>query len=220
MGIEKYKTWIFDCDGVLLNSNSVKTDAFYEVALPFGKGYAEKLVAYHRQYGGISRFVKFRYFFEHILGREDFKHELEESIEQYGQVVRSKLLHCAETEGVSSFLEKTSDAGCNFVVSGGMQEELRHVFSHRGLTGYFEGIYGSPDSKPEILSRLLSKGSVPSPAVFIGDSKYDYECANELDLDFIFMYQYSEFDGWQDFFKGKNVYIVLNLKELECQLTL
>ena len=48
-----YKTWIFDCDGVLLDSNQVKTQAMWETAKPFGESEASRLVAYHKANGGV-----------------------------------------------------------------------------------------------------------------------------------------------------------------------
>ena len=35
MILDNYKNKIFDCDGVILNSNSIKTEAFVQLAKPF-----------------------------------------------------------------------------------------------------------------------------------------------------------------------------------------
>ena len=59
---------MFDCDGVLLNSNSLKTDAFYKSALDWGASPAKDLVNYHVQNGGISRYQKFDYFLVFLAG--------------------------------------------------------------------------------------------------------------------------------------------------------
>jgi len=67
MELSKYKTWFFDCDGVLLDSNRLKSEAFYEVALPCGKENAQALVEYNKRLGGVTRFEKFKHFFESIL---------------------------------------------------------------------------------------------------------------------------------------------------------
>lgn len=32
----KYKTWLIDCDGVILDSNRLKTEVFYDVAIQYG----------------------------------------------------------------------------------------------------------------------------------------------------------------------------------------
>jgi beta-phosphoglucomutase-like phosphatase (HAD superfamily) len=47
----RYKTWIFDCDGVLLDSNRIKTQAIFEAAKPHGEEAAMKLVEYHKEKG-------------------------------------------------------------------------------------------------------------------------------------------------------------------------
>jgi phosphoglycolate phosphatase-like HAD superfamily hydrolase len=217
-GLQSYKTWVFDCDGVLLDSNSVKSEAFYEVALPYGKDNAEALVAYHKEFGGISRFKKIQYFFKQILRKKDFQQEMEEVIDQFGDIVRTRLLKCPETEGLHFFLARISKAKRKIVVSGGMQKELLDVFSQRSLTRYFNNIYGSPDTKPDILKREEEQGLLKLPMVYIGDSKHDYECAKIYNSDFIFMTQYSEFIGWQEYFKDKPVLITSNLKALACQI--
>lgn len=215
MNLNKYKTLIFDCDGVLLDSNSVKTEAFYQVALPYGKEYADRLVSYHKKKGGISRFKKFHYFFEHILEEKGFQKEMEEAIKRYGFLVRKYLLDCSVTEGLSELLDKISSEKRKIVVSGGMQKELREIFYQRNLARYFDEIYGSPDTKLRILQREIDLGLLQFPAVFVGDTEHDYECAEKFNIDFIFMSQYSEFSRWKDYFKNKEVNIIFNLTALE-----
>ncbi len=201
--LDSYCTWIFDCDGVLLDSNSIKTEAFYEVALPFGTENAGHLVRYHTEHGGISRYEKFKYFFEVILGRSNYQEELSTVLDRYGAIVVERLKNVPQTAGMQEFITTLSGSCKKFIVSGGRQSEIRDVFTARGMDVYFDGIYGSPDTKEQIIHRLLSDGQVDSPAVFIGDSRYDYEVARRYDLDFIFMINYTEFRDWKHFFKGK-----------------
>ncbi|MFH7588150.1 HAD family hydrolase, partial [Oceanimonas smirnovii] len=60
--VTDYVTLVFDCDGVVLNSNKVKTEAFYKAALPYGEAAAQAMVDYHVAHGGVSRYKKFAYF--------------------------------------------------------------------------------------------------------------------------------------------------------------
>ena len=62
-----YKTIIFDCDGVILDSNKVKTDAFYEIGRKYNDDAARELVDFHVSNGGISRYVKLKFFIKQIL---------------------------------------------------------------------------------------------------------------------------------------------------------
>ena len=91
--LKSYKNLIFDCDGIVLNSNKIKTEAFKEVVYQYGNEAAEELVKYHVMNGGISRYEKFNYFFETISSN----HNLDKSsinvkklIENYGSIVQKK----------------------------------------------------------------------------------------------------------------------------------
>lgn len=217
IAINKYKTWIFDCDGVILDSNGIKTGAFYEVALSYGKDRAAALVKYHKEYGGMSRFKKFEYFFTDILKMKVFDNELERALRQYGSIVRKKLMECPESRGLRSFLGLIPEESRKIVVSGGLKEELQDVFAGRGLDKYFDAIYGSPDSKEVILERERKAGGIVSPAIFIGDTQYDHECAQKIGADFIFMSRHTEFDEWKDYCEVKNVMVVQDLTDLKAR---
>lgn len=190
-----YRTWVFDCDGVLLDSNRVKTDAFFKTAEPYGYELAQTLVDYHVRNGGISRYVKFQTFLSDIVGRPQIDDgELNDLLARYAGYVMQGLRDCEVADGLSRLRELTLRASW-LVVSGGDQAELRGVFGERELAGYFDGgIYGSPDSKDEILARAVGEATVKHPAVFVGDSQYDIEAAQRAGLDFIFLSDWSESD--------------------------
>ncbi|MCW9034193.1 MAG: HAD hydrolase-like protein [Rhodospirillales bacterium] len=200
-----YKTWVFDCDGVILDSNRIKTNAFRTVVSDYGEKAAEQLVSYHVQHGGISRFEKMAYFFEEILRRKPEAGEVENVLDNFARASREGLMSCAESEGLRDLLGAIPEDVPRLVVSGSAQEELRDVFDKRGLSSHFSGIYGSPDNKITILNRERDKGVVGTPSLYIGDSKYDYVAATECGLDFVFIYQWSELREWESYFKDKKV---------------
>ena len=211
MELSKYRTWFFDCDGVLLDSNKLKSESFYEVALPYGEENARALVEYNKRLGGVTRFEKFKYFFETILGKKIFEKELKNALNNFSALVCEKLLSCPETFGVRNFLDSLSRDTKKYVVSGGVQSEIQYVFKQRGLDTYFNSIYGSPDSKKLIMSNRVKSPGMEYPAVFIGDSRYDYEVATRFNLDFFFMTQHTEFKDWRSCFADKEVVIIKNL---------
>ena len=196
--ITDYATLVFDCDGVVLNSNRVKTEAFYQAALPYGEAAAQRLVDYHVQHGGISRYAKFAYFMEHLIEPDQTGPALEELLSRYAAEVHEGLLKCDMASGLQALRERTASARW-MIVSGGDQAELREVFAARGMADLFEsGIFGSPDTKDEILARELASGNLQQPALFLGDSKYDYQAASAAGLDFVFLSGWSEVSDWQD----------------------
>jgi phosphoglycolate phosphatase-like HAD superfamily hydrolase len=207
-----HKTWIFDCDGVILDSNNLKTDSFYEVALAYGKANAEKFVQYHKENGGISRYEKFSFFFKTILRKTACSDELNAALTEYGRLVKEKLLVSKETPCVRKCLNNLPEDAIAIVVSGGNQEEIREIFQAKGIDRYFSGIYGSPLDKNTIIQNLIRSKEIIPPAIFIGDSLYDYEVAKNNHFTFFFMSQYSEFADWKQFFAHEdNVKIIKNL---------
>src|SRR3990172_11344770 len=83
-----YRTLVFDCDGVILDSKKVKTSAFYNAALPYGKDMAEALVAYHKQHGGVSRYRKFETFLREIAQQSPTESALHSLLQRYAAEVR------------------------------------------------------------------------------------------------------------------------------------
>jgi phosphoglycolate phosphatase-like HAD superfamily hydrolase len=199
MCLERYKNLVFDCDGVILDSNKVKRDAFYYAAIPYGEMPARALVQYHTQNGGISRFVKFEKFLREMVGQPVTEAAMQELLDRFEQASREGLLECAITPGLAELKSAYPDARW-MVVSGASQSELNDVFSRRGIDHWFDaGIFGSPDSKDEILSREIASGNLVLPALFFGDSRYDHLAATRAGLDFVFISGWTEFDGWEQY---------------------
>ena len=212
--INKYSTIVFDCDGVILNSNKIKTDAFFNATIKYGEENAHKLVNYHIKNGGISRNKKFEVFITEILNKDLDKLLYSELLEKFSKYTLGKLMTCEVVEG----LDELKDFFCNtkwLIVSGGNQSELRSTFKNRLLDTYFEnGIYGSPDSKEKILTREIKNQNIIFPALYIGDSKYDYEVATKHGLDFIFISQWTEVKNFKKWCDSNNIKHTKDLKSI------
>ena len=190
--IQDYQTLVFDCDGVVLNSNKIKTKAFYEATKHFGHEPAQALVDYHVANGGISRYAKFEYFITQILQQSFDEALYQDLLERFATAVKQGLMNCEVAEGLDQLKAQTPNANW-LIVSGGDQQELRDVFAARDLAKYFEGgIFGSPEAKEVILGREINNNNISLPALFLGDSKYDYLAASQAELDFIFISGWSE----------------------------
>lgn len=210
----KYSTLVFDCDGVILNSNQLKTDAFYQVALPFGKQAATDFVRYHTENGGISRYKKFAHFLKHIAPSTNNTPTLETLLNQYAQHVTDGLINCEVAAGLEELRALTPNSRW-LIVSGGDQNELRDVFSQRGLADLFDGgIFGSPDTKDEILAREIANHNIQHPALFFGDSKYDHQAASAAGLDFLFISEWSEVEDWDKWAKVEGIKTQGSLEKL------
>ncbi len=194
----------------------MKAGAFFEAARPHGEEAAARLADHHRANGGLSRFEKFRYLFETLLGRDDYDADLARALARFAEVSREGLMNAPEAEGLRDLLARINgDGALAFVVSGGLQEEVQGVLEARSLARHFEGIFGSPDSKDLILSRELDcGGGMTRPAVYVGDSRHDFEAARRHGLEFVFVSAWTEFTDWRDYFAGSAVTIVEGVADL------
>ena len=88
MGI---KNILWDFDGVILDSMKVRDWGFIEIFKKFNKDEVDKLIEYHRENGGLSRYVKIRYFYENILERPIKKEEVLDYAENFSLLMKTKL---------------------------------------------------------------------------------------------------------------------------------
>jgi len=211
--IEQYSTIVFDCDGVLLDSNRVKSNAFYKASICYGKTIAESLVEYNAENGGISRINKFKYLLNHLIKPNQKGPTLEQLLDSFAAEIQTGMLSCKVAPGINELKEKTISSKW-MIVSGGLQTELHDIFNLIGMYELFDGgIFGSPDSKTDILEREVKNGNIKFPALYIGDSKYDHFASNKVGLDFIFLSDWSEFKDWENYF-DKSVKVFGNISQL------
>ena len=216
MDITRYQTIVFDCDGVILDSNPLKIQAYRDTAVHLGysEEQAQALVKYHIELGGISRYHKFEYFLREIVGGPVDEDRLQALIAQFSYEVKQALVNCEMADGLQALREATPQAGW-MLVSGGDQSEKREVFSARGIDGLFDaGIFGSPDYKNDILAREAAGGQLKKPGLVLGDSRYDHEAASKAGLDFVFLSGWTDFKGWQEYCASHNIRILERLSDL------
>ena len=190
--LSDYDLLIFDCDGVLLDSNGLKADAFYRSVLEFGEGKAQAFREYHLENGGVSRFEKFRHFFSAIHPTAD--PEPERYMERYAALVREGYRTCPVTEGTLPLLETLENVP-KYVVSGSEQQELREVLDERGLARFFREIYGSPATKIHNVEAHIPYRS--KKVLFFGDARTDALCARRFGFDFAFVSGYTDW-RWEE----------------------
>lgn len=177
---------IWDFDGVLIDSHEVREKGFRDVLSDFPEDEVELLLQYHRKNGGLSRYVKFEYFFRNIKNENLTGEQLSKYAEDFSEIMRELLIHKEILIKDSlEFVKANYQKFRMHIVSGSDGKELRFLCDKLGISGFFVSIEGSPKPKIELVRELLEKFEYSAQeTLLIGDSINDFEAARESDVDF------------------------------------
>ena len=180
--LPKIDAYFLDFDGVVLESTSLKTNAFYALYLPFGETVAQKARAYHLAHEGVNRRAKFREIHKLFLGKDLMPEEEERLVQEFSEYVRKEIQNCPFVPGVEAFLQEQRVAGTPlFLLSATPEDDLQETLQARGLPPYFTAVYGDPWTKKDAGKKILAEtGFSPQKILFVGDSLQDYEASQFL----------------------------------------
>ena len=185
MLLEEIKIIILDFDGVVIESNEIKTEAFRYV---FGRfpDHADAMMAYHEANISQSRFIKFDYLLM-LLGRsgdEILKKEISTSFSEY---VFAKMMKASLVVGAERFLKEMKQKYPVYLASVTPAEELQRILNSRQLTHWFSEVYGCPPwtKSNAIIDILKREKSNPINALLIGDSAGDQRAAKQTGVPFL-----------------------------------
>jgi phosphoglycolate phosphatase-like HAD superfamily hydrolase len=179
---------VFDCDGVLLDSNKMKNDAFASALSDFPAKPVDAFLEYQPKNFGRSRYRLIDDFFEMFLQRAAAAGEKEAILGKFGDYCSEAYRKVPMTEGAQEVLDTFAGQHTMIVASGSAQQELRDVFRDRGLDRYFTGIFGSPARKADILCDIAKDTGI---LCMVGDARADYEAAQAAGANFVFVSRYS-----------------------------
>jgi HAD superfamily hydrolase (TIGR01549 family) len=181
-----YDAIIFDFDGVLADSMDIKTQAFKTMFSPYGVKVVEKVLKHHLKFGGLSRFEKFKYYYENFLMQSLSQKEMDELSKVFTEFVLQKSIDAPWIAGAKEFLEANYKDNNFYLLSGTPQKELELLVEKRNMQKYFKGIYGTPPEKPATMRTIISRYYYdPSKSIYIGDTLGDWVDAQEAGIKFI-----------------------------------
>ena len=181
-----YKVIIWDFDGVIIFSNEVREGGFREIFRDHGDELIEKLLTFHRINGGLSRYVKIRYFYEDLLGRSISDAEVKGLANEFSELMKTKLTNKALlNDDWLQFMIVGKGKYVHHIASGSDGNELRLLCSELGISHFFETINGSPTHKNKLVSDIIESNRYKKQEVIlIGDSINDYEAARANGISF------------------------------------
>lgn len=178
---------VLDFDGVILESSEIKTEAFAALYAEQGPAIVAAVVRHHLDNLGISRFEKFAWISEHLLGRPLAAAERDALGRRFAELVRDRVLAAPFVPGAEEALTTLAARGLPLVIASGTPEdELRWIVARRGLAGLFRGVHGAPRGKPEILREVLAELALaPGEVLFVGDGTTDHDAARATGVAFL-----------------------------------
>lgn len=180
------KNIFWDFDGVILDSQKIRINGFREIFKDFDKSSLDRLISYHINNGGLSRFHKIKYFFNEILGQEISENDIENYANKFGEIMRENLTNKKYLITDSISFIKNNYKKYNFhILSGSEENELRYLCDSLDISKYFLSIHGSPTPKVTLMSDLIkNKKYLPQECIMIGDSIHDFYAARDNNVDF------------------------------------
>lgn len=205
------KNILFDFDGVLVESVQVKTKAFEQLYLPYGKEIADRVVEHHEANGGVSRFEKFRLYSGEWLGEATDDTQIESLARKFSDLVLEAVVAADWVPGADVFLKQYASNYQSWIITGTPTEEIQIILNRRAISQHFIEAFGSPTKKPDWVAHIIQEyGILPNETVFIGDALSDYEAATAHQLNFILRETPENKQLFQDY-SGPRIPNLLNL---------
>ena len=184
--MKNIKNIFFDFDGVLAESVQVKADAFYALYAPYGGAVATKVRQHHYENGGLSRFEKIAFCHKEFLGLSLSEDEVLVIAQEFSKLVLQGVINSPWVSGAHAFLEKHSYNMDFWIITGTPTSEIYAITEARNMLSYFNGLYGSPESKTHWAHYILNKWRLSNDeTVFIGDAEQDRAAADNAGISFV-----------------------------------
>ena len=181
-----HKVLLWDFDGVILDSMPIRAKGFEKVLTGYPVDQVEELMKFHNENGGLSRYVKFRHFYEVIRKESVTEEEVLRLASLFSEIMLENL---AKREllinDAVEFIEANYSSSVMHIVSGSDGNELRLICKLLQLSPYFLSIHGSPTPKKQLIQNLLQEyGYNKEDVVLIGDSWNDFDAAEFAGISF------------------------------------
>lgn len=179
------KAILWDFDGVILDSMPIRERGFREVLSAYPKEQVNILIDFHSRNAGLSRYIKFDYFFKEIRKEENTQKLQEDLSNQFSKIMRGLLVDKSLLNNeVINFIRRNSQIPMH-IVSGSDGSELRYLCKELQIDHLFVSIDGSPIPKIVLVENLIEKHSyLKEELCLIGDSINDYDAAFKNGIDF------------------------------------
>ncbi|XDZ70406.1 HAD family hydrolase [Alphaproteobacteria bacterium LSUCC0744] len=175
----------FDFDGVIKDSLEVKADAFEHLFQPYGSHVSKRVRRHHEANGGMSRFEKLPLYLE-WAGLDRDPTTLKGFAHSFSLLTKTGVIESPWVAGMPEYLHKNVGRQVFYLFTATPENEISKILHELKIDHFFSDIKGSPETKVEaIANTIINHNLNVSEAIFIGDSKVDYEASTKNHIKFI-----------------------------------
>jgi len=191
--IDKESSIIFDCDGVLIDSNKMKIKIFKNILKKkqFPRDAISEFIKHHKKNAGVSRYNKIDRLFRKLkINNLNLKKEI---LKEISNRFKEEYMNLSLTCGCEDFLKYLKYKKINsYVLTGSDEKELNNIFRKKKIKKYFRYILGSPSDKYENFNKFIHTINYNVANYYFGDSKLDYQVSKKINFKFIFVKKFSD----------------------------
>lgn len=172
----RFDAIIFDFDGTLVNSAGVKYNSFFKLFPAMEEHRAIVMDVLAEDPDG-SRHAVIPRMIETMRTRGlDISND--NLVARYGEIVEAGVSAASECPGASVLLAQLRGQAKLYIASNTPQDAVRQQTEFRGWSGHFDGIFGYPARKADVVRDILGAQKVlPHRLAVIGDGISDEEAA-------------------------------------------
>ena len=177
--LHDFKIFFWDFDGVIINSDNIRIKGFKNSLEDYNSNDVNSLLIFHKNNGGLSRYVKFRFFFEKILKQPLNEEKFQKLLLKYSKFCQKNLMNKKLLiSEVIQYIKENYNNKIFHIASGSDNQELNELCNGMEISSYFKSINGSPEPKKEIIKRIIKENNYLKKNIcLIGDSINDYQAA-------------------------------------------
>lgn len=173
----RYKVFVFDFDGTLVDTAPVKRNAFFEV-LPKRCHAAVESVLGANPDGSRHAVIPSMLDEARRCGVDVSGLEAGAVITAYSDAVTQAVRQAPDVPGVHKVLDWAAGVAPVYIFSMTPADELSSAVSRRHWSGYVSQTFGYPAGKEDVLASLIKRhGAQPEDVLVVGDGQSDRDAA-------------------------------------------
>ena len=191
------KVITFDFDGVIVDSNHLKREAWFKL-FPKKEKVSDALINNVLNRNLATRFEALRAIFTE-LGRSNGKIAglVGEYAERYNGIVQGGIIELGLMPGVKEALVDLARHCALYLNSATPSDALSETVENLDLDRFFKGVFSVPPSKVSNLKKIMEiEGVKKREVVFVGDGESDYEAARACGISFVGIK--NNFNNWDN----------------------